>query len=146
MKDQQGISDYRVITYGTFDLFHIGHVRLLKRLSQLGSELIVACSTDEFNAVKGKKTAIPFGDRAEVLEACQYVDKVIPETCWAQKREDIRNFNVDLFAMGDDWEGKFDDLQDLCDVVYLPRTQNVSTTELKLLIQRMRAPKTVAAE
>lgn len=130
--------DRTVITYGTFDLFHYGHVRLLERLSRLGSCLIVACSTDDFNARKGKVSVVPYEDRVKVLEACRYVDKVIPETDWAQKRGDIRRHNVDLFAMGDDWAGKFDDLADLCDVLYLPRTEGVSTTEIKRLIGRGR--------
>jgi glycerol-3-phosphate cytidylyltransferase len=134
-----------ILTYGTFDLFHVGHVRLLRRLSDLGERLIVACSTDEFNEVKGKKTAIPYAHRVEVLESCRYVDLVIPETHWAQKRQDVLDHNVDLFAMGDDWVGKFDELQDVCDVLYLPRTENVSTTELKDLIQQMRF-RTPAAE
>ena len=127
-----------VITYGTFDLFHVGHVRLLKRLSLLGENLVVACSTDEFNAIKGKKTAIPYAHRVEVLESCRYVAKVIPENNWEQKRTDILTHQAGLFAMGDDWTGKFDELRDSCDVLYLPRTENVSTTELKELIQRSR--------
>lgn len=126
-----------VLTYGTFDLFHVGHVRLLRRLADLGDRLIVACSTDEFNTLKGKRTAIPYAHRVEVLEACQYVDLVIPETGWEQKPKDIKTYNVDLFAMGDDWEGKFDDLRAYCDVLYLPRTENISTTKLKELIQSM---------
>ncbi|WP_050931489.1 adenylyltransferase/cytidyltransferase family protein [Aestuariivita boseongensis] len=133
-----------ILTYGTFDLFHVGHVRLLRRLADLGDRLIVACSTDEFNAIKGKQTAIPFKHRVEVLEACRYVDLVISEETWEQKRDDIVKYNVDLFAMGDDWAGKFDDLRDLCDVLYLPRTENVSTTELKELIQTMRQRSTAA--
>lgn len=128
----------RIITYGTFDLFHVGHVRLLQRLADLGDRLIVACSTDEFNALKGKTTAVPYADRVEVLQACRYVDQVIPEENWAQKRDDIARLGADLFAMGDDWVGKFDDLRDLCEVLYSPRTENVSTTELKELIQHMR--------
>ena len=127
-----------IITYGTFDLFHVGHVRLLQRLADLGDRLIVACSTDEFNALKGKTTAVPYADRVEVLQACRYVDQVIPEENWAQKRDDIARLGADLFAMGDDWVGKFDDLRDLCNVLYSPRTENVSTTELKELIQHMR--------
>ena len=127
-----------IITYGTFDPFHVRHVRLLQRLADLGDRLIVACSTDEFNALKGKTTAVPYADRVEVLQACRYVDQVIPEENWAQKRDDIARLGADLFAMGDDWVGKFDDLRDLCDVLYLPRTENVSTTELKELIQHMR--------
>ena len=133
-----------VLTYGTFDLFHVGHVRLLRRLADLGDRLIVACSTDEFNAVKGKETAIPYAHRVEVLEACQFVELVIPETDWAQKRKDVVDHEVGLFAMGDDWAGKFDDLRDLCDVLYLPRTESVSTTELKELIQTMRRRSTAA--
>ncbi|MEH6647270.1 adenylyltransferase/cytidyltransferase family protein [Sulfitobacter sp.] len=128
-----------LLTYGTFDLFHVGHLRLLKRLSALGDKLIVGCSTDEFNGGKGKTTAIPYAHRVEILEACRYVDQVIPEENWAQKRDDVQRYGVSLFAMGDDWTGKFDDLQDLCDVLYLPRTENISTTELKALIQSMRA-------
>ncbi len=125
-----------VLTYGTFDLFHHGHVRLLQRLSQLGDELIVGCSTDEFNAIKGKRCVMPYGQRREILEACRYVARVIPEESWAQKRSDIVNYNVSIFAMGDDWAGHFDDLGDLTRVMYLPRTQDVSTTELKERIQQ----------
>ena len=142
---QQAAKQYQtVLTYGTFDLYHVGHVRLLRRLADLGDRLIVACSTDEFNAVKGKQTAIPYEHRVEVLESCQFVDLVIPETDWAQKRRDVVEHDVDLFAMGDDWAGKFDDLRDLCDVLYLPRTESVSTTELKDLIQTMRYRSTAA--
>lgn len=120
-----------VITYGTFDLFHAGHVRLLERLALLGDRLIVGCSTDAFNASKGKACIMPFEARAEILRACRYVDLVIPETCWAQKRGDVVAHGADIFAMGSDWTGRFDDLGDLCRVVYLPRTEDVSTTELK---------------
>lgn len=120
-----------VLTYGTFDLFHFGHVRLLKRLKSMGDYLIVGCSTDEFNAGKGKKTVVPFEHRVEVLEACRYVDKVIPENSWDQKRDDIRKHAVRIFAIGDDWAGHFDDLQDICDVVYLPRTDGISSTNIK---------------
>lgn len=129
-----------ILTYGTYDLFHVGHLRLLRRLAALGDRLIVACSTDEFNLGKGKMTAIPFAHRVEILEGCKYVDQVIPENNWDQKRDDVQNYNVDLFAMGSDWAGKFDFLGDLCDVLYLPRTENISTTELKELIQTMRKP------
>jgi glycerol-3-phosphate cytidylyltransferase len=125
-----------VLTYGTFDLFHHGHVRLLQRLSQLGDELIVGCSTDEFNDIKGKRCVMPFSQRREVLEACRYVSRVIPEETWEQKRSDIVNHNVSVFAMGDDWTGHFDDLGDLTRVLYLPRTPDVSTTELKTRIQQ----------
>lgn len=131
LKARKKLRYKRVLTYGTFDLFHIGHVRLLKRLSLLAEEVIVACSTEEFNALKGKKTALPFEQRVEMLEACKYVTAVIPEENWEQKRKDVSELEVDLFAMGDDWTGKFDDLLDLCDVVYLPRTDDISTTKIK---------------
>ncbi|WP_322866813.1 adenylyltransferase/cytidyltransferase family protein [Aquicoccus sp. G2-2] len=124
-----------VLTYGTFDLFHVGHVRLLRRLSALGERLVVGCSTDEFNATKGKSCVMPYRDRAEILNACSYVSEVIPETGWDQKRDDIARLEADIFAMGDDWKGKFDDLSDLCRVVYLPRTDHVSTSELKQRVQ-----------
>lgn len=127
-----------ILTYGTFDLFHFGHLRLLRRLKGLGGKLIVGCSTDEFNRQKGKRTAIPFAHRVEILQGCRYVDRVIPERSWEQKRADVLKYKVDIFAMGDDWAGQFDFLNDLCDVLYLPRTENVSTTELKTLIQKMR--------
>lgn len=121
----------RVLTYGTFDLFHHGHVRLLKRLSDLGDRLIVGVSTDAFNAVKGKTTVIPFAERVEVLQACRFVDEVIPEHRWDQKAIDIRMHRIDVFGMGCDWRGEFDDLSDLCRVVYLPRTPEVSSTQIK---------------
>ena len=121
----------KVITYGTFDLFHIGHLNILKRAKELGDYLIVAVSSDEFNAVKGKKCKISAEDRMEIVKAIRYVDEVIPEVCWDQKRKDIIDNDVDIFVMGDDWKGKFDDLGDICQVVYLPRTEGISTTQLK---------------
>ena len=120
-----------VLTYGTFDMFHIGHLNLLNRLKSLGDKLIVAVSTDEFNSIKGKKTLIPFEQRALIVQNIKCVDMVISEENWEQKIDDIKKYNVDIFAMGDDWEGKFDFLKDYCEVIYLPRTQNISTTELK---------------
>ena len=120
-----------VLTYGTFDMFHIGHLNLLNRLKRLGDKLIVAVSTDEFNSIKGKKTLIPFEQRALIVQNIKCVDMVISEENWEQKIDDIKKYNVDIFAMGDDWKGKFDFLKDYCKVVYLPRTQNISTTELK---------------
>ena len=120
-----------VLTYGTFDMFHIGHLNLLNRLKSLGDKLIVAVSTDEFNSIKGKKTLIPFEQRALIVQNIKCVDIVIAEENWEQKIDDIKKYNVDIFAMGDDWEGKFDFLKDYCKVIYLPRTQNISTTELK---------------
>lgn len=119
------------ITYGTFDLFHIGHLRILERTSALCDRLVVGVSTDEFNAVKGKRTAVPFDDRAAIVAALRCVDEVIPEESWDQKRHDITRHSVDVMVMGDDWRGKFDDLADLCEVVYLPRTPGISTTELR---------------
>jgi len=124
----------RVITYGTFDMFHIGHLNLLNRLAELGDELIVAVSTDAFNALKGKKTLIPYGQRAEIVRNIKCVSKVIAEESWEQKVEDIKRHEVDIFAMGDDWEGKFDFLEPHCEVLYLPRTKDVSTTELKVAL------------
>ena len=120
-----------VLTYGTFDMFHIGHLNLLNRLKSLGDKLIVAVSTDEFNSIKGKKTLIPFEQRALIVQNIKCVDIVISEENWEQKIDDIKKYNVDIFAMGDDWKGKFDFLKDYCKVIYLPRTQNISTTELK---------------
>ena len=120
-----------VLTYGTFDMFHIGHLNLLNRLKSLGDKLIVAVSTDEFNSIKGKKTLIPFEQRALIVQNIKCVDMVISEENWEQKIYDIKKYNVDIFAIGDDWQGKFDFLKDYCKVIYLPRTQNISTTELK---------------
>jgi glycerol-3-phosphate cytidylyltransferase len=120
-----------VITYGTFDLFHVGHIRLLKRLSTLGDELIVGISSDEFNAIKGKKSFFSYEERAEIVESCKYVTTVFPEHNWQQKRDDITKYDAKIFAMGDDWQGKFDDLEDLCEIVYLSRTEDISTTKIK---------------
>src|SRR5690606_9865909 len=121
----------KVITYGTFDLLHIGHINLLRRARALGDYLIVALSTDEFNALKGKKAYYPYEQRKAILEAIRYVDKVIPERNWEQKIDDVINYDVDVFVMGDDWEGKFDFLKEYCEVVYLPRTVGISTTKIK---------------
>lgn len=121
----------RVITYGTYDVLHYGHINLLKRAKELGDYLIVALSTDEFNALKEKKSYYNYEQRKMILEACRYVDLVIPEKNWEQKIFDIQNYKVDTFVMGDDWEGEFDFLKGLCDVVYLPRTEGVSSTQTK---------------
>jgi glycerol-3-phosphate cytidylyltransferase len=126
-----------VITYGTFDLFHLGHVRLLERLKSLGTRLVVGCSSDEFNEIKGKKTIYPYEQRREILLSCKYVDKVFKEECWDQKVKDIKREGANIFAMGDDWLGKFDELNALCKVIYLPRTPNISTTDLKDIITVM---------
>lgn len=123
------------LTYGTFDLFHIGHVRLFERIRQRCDRLVVAVSTDEFNAKKGKRSVMPFADRVAMVKACRHVDEVIAEEDWAQKPRDIRAFGVDLFVMGDDWAGRFDELKQYCEVLYLPRTLGVSSTELKQTIR-----------
>lgn len=128
-----------VITYGTFDMFHVGHLRLLKRLRALGDRLIVAVSTDEFNELKGKKTLIPYEQRTEIVEALECVDLVIPERNWEQKQDDIQRYQVDVFAMGDDWKGKFDHLEAFCRVEYLQRTQGISSSALKLALARLLA-------
>ena len=120
-----------VITYGTFDMFHIGHLKLLQRAKALGDKLIVAVSSDEFNEIKGKKTLISFEQRAEIVANIKCVDKVIAENSWDQKSDDIKNYNIDVFVMGNDWEGKFDDLKMQCEVVYLERTAKISSTQLK---------------
>lgn len=128
-----------VITYGTYDLFHIGHLRLLQRAKALAGEdgkLIVAVSTDRFNWVeKHKKCTIPDKDRMEIVAALRCVDQVIPEDNWEQKKTDVAKYGVDIFVMGDDWKGKFDFLKERCEVVYLPRTPDISSTELKASIK-----------
>lgn len=120
-----------VITYGTFDLFHIGHLRLLKRARSLGSKLIVGVSTDDFNKKKGKISAIPYADRCEILSSLICVDDIIPEHSWEQKEKDIIDTNAKFFCMGDDWVGQFDHLRYLCEVIYLSRTPDVSSTLIK---------------
>lgn len=121
----------KVITYGTFDLLHHGHVNILRRAKQLGDYLIVGLSTDEFNLIKGKAAYHSYEDRKMLLESIKYVDEVIPENDWAQKERDIRDNQVAVFVMGSDWEGKFDYLSPHCQVIYLPRTEGISTTKIK---------------
>ena len=121
----------KVITYGTFDLLHRGHINVLKRAKELGDYLIVAISTDRFNEVKGKCSYYTFEERKYVLEAVKYVDRVISEDNWDQKRRDVKEYEVDVFVMGDDWKGEFDFLKTLCEVRYLSRTENISTTKIK---------------
>ncbi|MCY9362988.1 glycerol-3-phosphate cytidylyltransferase [Bacillus spizizenii] len=121
----------KVITYGTFDLLHWGHIKLLERAKQLGDYLVVAISTDEFNLQKQKKAYHSYEHRKLILETIRYVDEVIPEKNWEQKKQDVIDHNIDVFVMGDDWEGKFDFLKDQCEVVYLPRTEGISTTKIK---------------
>lgn len=121
----------KVLTYGTFDLLHKGHIRILKRSKELGDYLIVAVSTDEFNALKDKKAYYSYEERKEILESIKYVDLVIPESTWDQKIKDVIKYDVDTFVMGDDWKGKFDFLKDYCEVIYLDRTEGISTTKIK---------------
>ncbi|MFD0050274.1 glycerol-3-phosphate cytidylyltransferase [Actinomycetes bacterium NPDC127524] len=121
----------KVITYGTFDLLHWGHINLLKRAKALGDYLIVAISSDEFNELKNKKAYHSFENRKMILESIRYVDEVIAENSWEQKKEDIIREGVDVFVMGDDWKGKFDELNEVCEVVYLPRTIGISTSKIK---------------
>lgn len=121
----------RVITYGTFDILHYGHVNLLRRAKALGDYLIVVLSSDEFNKIKNKTSYYTYEQRKIILESCRYVDLVVPEYNWEQKREDIIKYQADIFVMGDDWQGRFDFLSDLCQVIYLPRTPDISTTKIK---------------
>ena len=122
----------RVITYGTFDLLHYGHINLLRRAKALGDYLIVALSTDEFNwREKQKKSYFSYDERKAMLEAIRYVDLVIPEENWGQKKTDVEKYHVDVFVIGDDWTGQFDFLRYQCEVVYLPRTPEISTTKIK---------------
>lgn len=122
----------RVITYGTFDLLHYGHINLLKRAKEQGDYLVVALSTDVFNwNEKQKKCYFTYEKRKHLLESIRYVDLVVPEEKWEQKIEDIEEYHIDVFVMGDDWKGKFDFLKDYCEVKYLPRTPEVSTTQIK---------------
>lgn len=122
----------RVITYGTFDLLHYGHINLLRRAKAQGDYLIVALSTDEFNwREKQKKSYFTYEERKAMLEAIRYVDLVIPEENWEQKKTDVAKYDIDVFVMGDDWAGKFDFMKDQCQVVYLPRTPEISTTKIK---------------
>lgn len=124
----------RVLTYGTFDLFHVGHIRLLERARALGDSLVVGLSTDEFNLKKGKKSVFGYSERFAILSAMRHVDKIIPEHDWEQKLDDVIANEISVFVIGDDWEGKFDFLKPHCEVVYLPRTSGISTTYIKYLI------------
>ena len=121
----------KVITYGTFDLIHRGHINILRRAKAMGDYLIVALSTDEFNAGKGKEVYYTYEERKQILEAIKYVDEVIPETRWEQKVDDVVKNGVAVFVIGEDWKGKFDFLKPYCEVVYLPRTEGISTTQIK---------------
>lgn len=126
----------KVITYGTFDLFHIGHLNMLKRARELGDHLTVAVSTDDFNAGKHKQCVYPYEHRARIVEAIRYVDMVIPEVSWQQKISDVKNHRIDVFVIGEDWTGEFDFLREFCEVVYLPRTRSISTTAIRDIVQK----------
>lgn len=123
----------RILTYGTFDLLHYGHIRLLKRAKALGDYLVVALSTDEFNAIKNKKSYYDYETRKKLLEAVRYVDLVIPENAWEQKENDVKKYEIDTVVMGSDWVGseRFEYLKKYCEVVYLDRTEGISTTKIK---------------
>lgn len=121
----------KVITYGTFDILHGGHINLLRRAKKLGDYLIVGISTDKFNEMKEKTAYYSFEQRKAILEAVKYVDVVIPEDSWEQKADDIKNYDVDILVMGDNWKGVFDELNEMCDVQYLPRTVGISSTKIK---------------
>lgn len=122
----------KVITYGTYDLFHHGHINIIKRARELGDYLIVGVSSDEFNEKeKDKDTYFTYEQRKMVVESLKYVNKVIPETNWDQKIEDVKKYDIDVFVIGDDWKGKFDFLKEYCEVVYLERTPEVSSTKMK---------------
>ena len=121
----------RVITYGTYDLLHYGHIELLRRAKEYGDYLVVALSTDEFNKIKNKKSYYNYSQRKMMLESIRFVDLVIPENDWNRKLDDVKNYEIDTFIMGHDWEGEFDFLKDYCEVVYIKRTEGISTTKIK---------------
>ncbi len=128
----------RVLTYGTYDLLHYGHINLLKRARALGDYLVVAISTDEFNLnMKNKVCVQSYEERKTILESLRFVDLVIPEENWEQKINDVKLYQIDTFCMGSDWEGKFDFLKEYCNVVYLPRTEGISTTMRKGQVVQM---------
>ena len=123
-----------VLTYGTFDLLHYGHIEILRRAKEFGNRLVVGLSTDAFNGVKGKKCVFDFEKRKTLLQSIKYVDETIPENNWEQKLQDVKDYKIDVFVMGDDWTGKFDFLKPYCEVIYLPRTKEISTTMLKTFL------------
>lgn len=128
----------RIITYGTFDLLHYGHINLLRRAKDLGDYLVVGLSTDEFNwNSKHKKCYFSYEKRRQLLEAIRYVDLVIPEENWEQKKSDVDLYKIDTFVIGDDWKGKFDFLKEQCEVVYLERTPEISTTQIKRDLEKL---------
>lgn len=124
----------KILTYGTFDTMHWGHINILKRSAELGDYLLVGISSDEFNKKKGKTSYHNFETRKEMVESIIYVDKVIPEDSWDQKIRNIIDYDIDLFVMGDDWKGQFDFLKEYCEVLYLPRTKSISSTQIKEIL------------
>ena len=126
----------RIITYGTFDFLHIGHINILRRAKALGDYLVVAVSTDEFNRIKHKQSYSTYDERRVIVESIRYVDLVVPETTWDQKIDDIKKYDIDIFVMGDDWKGEFDFLKAHCEVIYLPRTDGISSTLIKTGFQK----------
>lgn len=124
----------KIITYGTFDLLHWGHINLLQRAKRLGDHLTVGLSTDEFNKEKNKESVFSYNERLKLLQGITYVDNVIPEFSWRQKVTDIQNYNIDIFVIGDDWVGEFDELKEYCQVIYLPRTKGISSTFIKRIL------------
>lgn len=125
----------KVLTYGTFDLLHYGHINLLKRAKALGNYLIVGVSSDEFNMTKNKQCTYSLTERCQIISSIRYVDQVIVESSWEQKIKDIQKYQIDIFVMGDDWRGKFDFLNHYCQVIYLPRTEGISTTMIKTVLK-----------
>ncbi len=121
----------KIITYGTYDLLHVGHINMLRRAKEMGDYLIVVLSTDEFNRLKHKESFHKYEDRKVMLEAIKYVDEVLPEESWEQKITDVQKYGIDTFVIGDDWKGEFDFLSEFCNVVYLSRTEGISTTMIK---------------
>jgi len=128
-----------IITYGTFDILHVGHINLLRRARELGDQLIVGLSTDEFNGRKHKTSLLDYENRKVVLEAIRHVDLVIPEQTWEQKLEDVKKYGIDTFVIGDDWKGEFDFLGEFCRVVYLPRTADISSSSIKQTLASTRS-------
>lgn len=126
----------KILTYGTFDTMHWGHINILKRAAELGDYLLVGISSDEFNAKKGKQAYHNFTIRKEMVESIIYADKVISENSWEQKKEDILLYEIDVLVMGDDWIGEFDYLKDICEVIYLPRTKSVSSTKIREILKQ----------
>lgn len=131
MEQRKALRMRKVITYGTYDLLHVGHINILRRAKEYGDYLVVVLSSDEFNTIKHKTAYHSYEDRKVILEAIKYVDEVIPEFTWEQKISDVVDNNIDVFVMGDDWTGQFDFLKEHCEVVYLPRTEGISTSKIK---------------